>query len=115
MARTRIRDVRTDGRTDGRTTRRLSAPPKYFGEHYKCFGFYIRTLFNSKLQFSVNINKNPLFNNSKVILNIHVIFSTFNNRIQVIPCLILICCLATFEDEVRKRKTEEENRFFDSV
>jgi hypothetical protein len=33
MGQTRIRDVRTYGRTDGRTTRRLYAPPKFFGKH----------------------------------------------------------------------------------
>ena len=35
MGRTRIREVRTDVRTDGRTTRRLYAPPNFFGEHKK--------------------------------------------------------------------------------
>ena len=30
-------DARTHGRTDARTKRRLYAPPKFFGEHNKCW------------------------------------------------------------------------------
>jgi hypothetical protein len=41
MGRTRVGTYgRTDGRTDGRTTRRLYAPPKFFGEHNKNKGIH---------------------------------------------------------------------------